>query len=196
MNYVIDIYGQYEPCVDKILDCNCKYVFCEHTSNILKEYGSGIYKDDSIILKIIRLLLSYQEDSLKKICEFKINLKPIVEASGFKLCNNNNIISQDCKIICENNYKPYIFDDHCTTVCKPIEFTDEIYLKILRTLDYIKYPNRNNIKNICDIFGWSMFYTNDYLNIFIGNDDIYYYQSILKIIPLPIGTQLRILTNC
>jgi hypothetical protein len=109
---------------------------------------------------------------------------------------NKKTISQDCKIICENNYKPYIFDDHCTTVCKPIEFTDEIYLKILRTLDYIKYPNRNNIKNICDIFGWSMFYTNDYLNIFIGNDDIYYYQSILKIIPLPIGTQLRILTNC
>ena len=193
---MIDIYGRYEPCVDKVVDCNCKYVYCEHTHNILQEYGSGIYKDDSIISKIIKLLLSYQENSLKKICEFKIDLKPIVEASGFKLCNSNNIITQECKIICEHTYKTYIFDNNCTSICKPIEFTDEIYLKILRTLDYIKYPNRINIKNICDIFGWSMFYTYDYLNILINNDNPYYYQSILRIIPTPIGCKLRILTNC
>lgn len=193
---MIDIYGKVESCKDDKKECNCTYTFCEHTNNILKEYGSGVYDENSTIIKIIRLLLSYQELSLKKICDFNIKLKPLIEATGFKLCNYDNLINNNCIIICENNYNAYTFDNNCVLNCKPIDFTDDIYLKILKILDYIKYPNRINIKNICDIFGWSMFYTYDYLNILINNDNPYYYQSILRIIPTPIGCKLRILTNC
>lgn len=191
-----NIYGKYIPCNDKIINCQCEYIHCEHTDSILRQYGAGIYEDTSVILKIIRIILSYQEDSIKKICDFNLDLKALVDSTGFKLCNKNNIIDQGCETICNNNYQKYIFDNSCLLKCEDVTLSNETYLNILKSIDYFKYPNRNNIKKICDIFGWSMFYTTDYLNIVINNDNIFDNQSILTIIPTPIGENLRILKNC
>lgn len=93
------IYGNYKACDVEEKSCECEYKYCEHTSDILKRYGSPVYGSYSTLSQIIKILLDYQEASAEAICNAVIDLKPSLAILGFTAC--------------EGNYRP----SNCITIC-------------------------------------------------------------------------------
>ncbi|MDB4461452.1 hypothetical protein N9043_00730 [bacterium] len=189
------IYGKYKACDVEVESCECDYKYCEHTSDILKRYGSPVYGSYSILSQIIKILLDYQEASAEAICSATIDLKPSLSMLGFNYCYWNSSPA-DCITICENNYQTHEADESCGASCEELELSQEDIDNIFLMIPYLKYPSRMNIQAICDIFGWVVIYTNDYINIYINGDDPNFYKSIIDLIPIPIGEEIRILTDC
>lgn len=193
-----DIYGKYIACDESVVSCGCDYTYCEHSKAVFKKYGYS-YATSSKLRQIIKVLLDYQEASLDRLCSLELPLLPLVESIGFKACYYESTPG-DCVTICGDSYRPHLFSkiktENCKSNCVTPEYTDEFLVNVLNTLDYLNYPSRENIQVICDIFGWGLIYTTDYISILIGTDDPNLYKPVIDLIPVPIGEQIRLLTDC
>lgn len=185
------INGKYIPCNKETITCECNYVYCKHSDDILATYLHPAYGSEHKLYKIIKILLDYQESSIEEICNSELPLLPVLELYGFKPCSYDSTPA-GCIDICGQQYQTYTFSKKCGE----IELSDSQILQILSIKEYLHYPNRDNIYNICTIFGWELIYTEDYINIHIGNDDPNLVKFIIDNIPIPIGEQLRIITDC
>lgn len=185
------IYGRYKPCNDiPPANCGCDYKYCEHTKAVIKKYGS-VFPSNSLLRQVSQILFDYQEASLERLCNLELPLYPLVQSMGFKFCNYE-ATPLDCVEICGGQYREYSFSNKCIEQ----EYDDDTLVSILQTIEYLNYPSRENIQAICDIFGWGLIYTEDYINILIGADDPAMYKAIIDLIPVPIGESIRILTDC
>lgn len=185
------MYGKFIHCDTNIVECGCTYTPCQHSSDVLKRYASNLYGSESKLSKIIKILLDYQESTLETLCSQSIALSAIVQALGFKPCHYEYELS-DCFTLCGVDYKESIFKCGCT----PYQHDDTILLKLLMSTEFMKYPSRTNIKSICDIFGFGLIYSEQYINILLYNNNPAIYKCIIDMIPVPIGEKIRILTDC
>ena len=183
-------FGNYEDCSE--INCLCEYTPCEHTNEILKKYGSPVYGSESLLFKIINIQLQYQELILKDLCEKDLSLKAIAEASGYLSCIQP-LVDNDCEDICGSSYRVYTLSE-CRN-CIDFTFSDEHYLNVIKSLQYMKYPNRNNYEQIADIFGWELIYSNTGINFVVGSSPANY-SSFFAMLPVPMGDSLRLLAPC
>lgn len=171
----------------------CDNLPCDHIERIRELYSvMGLYNETAIEL-IINCFLDQQVDFIRLMCESEMPIENIAKLTGFNGCSYEPI-DQGCFDFCGTQRRRYTFD-----LCKPCNYTifnDDFYLSVLKMSRVNKYPSRNNLSKIVNLFGWVVFYTSGYINIDIGGDDIAKLGSIIKTIPAPIGSKIRVISDC
>jgi hypothetical protein len=170
--------------------CSDCYRHCEHSEKIRTQFAQEAGNKGHIKL-LIDSHLEQQELFLQSMCAASPDLKTLAQLAGMRCSAFKD--EGGCIDVCGNQkriYLPYEGD------CLDAEFTDGFYQAVIKARRIAKYPNGHTLRKLADLFGWSIIYTNDFINIDIAADDPAKAFSVLHIFPIPLGESLRVIGTC
>ena len=167
---------------------------CEHITKVRELYGAtGLFGGGTVIGEIINNLLLQQEDTLQLLCDSSLDLKSLVTLTGFNHCVPK-LESQGCQTICNQQKELYEIIE-CDD-CIDLNADDNYYLNIMKAYRMKKYPSRENLSSLLDLFGWNIIYTPDAILIDVGSDDPNLASGLAFLLPIPIGESIAIVSDC
>ena len=166
---------------------------CEHTNTVRNKYDATGAYNSGIINTFINTVLKQQEATLETLCEPSLNAETLVEMTGWSYCVKN-VIFEECREVCGERVAVHRIDncEDCTMIIKDNEF----YLNVLKVYREKKYPTRNNIESIVNLFGWTVHYDEQGIYLNGGSEAPLVVASIIPLLAIPLGVEVFIVGPC
>ena len=169
--------------------CSDCYRPCEHSDKIRQRFTQEAGSRGHIKL-LIDAHLEQHEVFLQSMCAASPDLKTLAQLAGMRCYAFKDA---GCSDVCGTQKRSYLRDE-CD--CLDSDFPDSFYQAVIKARRIAKYPNGYTLRKLADAFGWSVTYTNDFINIDIAADDPAKAFSVLRVFPVPLGETLRVIGDC